>query len=166
MTRNLKQFIGVLTFFTMTATLGGCASFGLNEMNTKLCPPVDILATADSLPMGNKRAALQNASLKCFIKNGEENALTAQVTVSGRANAGAKLPIFIAALDRDDKIIARTQYKLTARDMRFTLTLPPFFAYGRKGDDTKPRLVVGFILNDQQLADNRALYGKQLGLVD
>ncbi len=164
MARNLKQFTGVFSLFVMAAALSGCARLGLSELETRLCPPVDILATTDTLPLGDKRASLRDASLKCFVKS-SDNALMAEVTIRGNAAVGSQLPIFIAALDRDDKIIARVQYKLTARDKRFSLTLPAF-AYGTKGDDKKPRLVAGFILTEQQLDDNRAAYGKQLGLVD
>lgn len=144
-------------------SVSACAGNRMSAINAQQCPPVDILATADILKTGDGQAELTAASLTCFIDKKQDNRLLAQVTLRGTAAKGAQVPVFVAALDRNDEIIARAQYRLTARDTAFSLQLP-HMDYGQKGDDRRPRLVAGFVLSDAQLADNRKAYRKSLGL--
>ncbi len=141
-----------------------CASSGVDRLAEDQCPAVDVLATADKLARDNVQAQLLSAKLDCFIDH-DESALLAQVTLSGRVTAsGIELPMFVAALAQNGTIIARTQFKTTPSENDFNYTLPRI-TYGEGGGETrKARLVVGFVLTAQQLADNRAGYRKKLGL--
>jgi len=161
MTRKLMRSICVLAF---ASGLAACAG-GMNKMAARQCPPINILATAERLPMGDSQAVLTSASLQCFSKSGTDKILLAKVTLRGQAAKGTKLPVFVAALDRQDDIVTRVQYRLTARNNKFALTLPPM-EYGQAGDGKRVRLVAGFVLSGTQLGDNRAKYRKKLGLLD
>lgn len=158
-----KASFGLLA--VLAFVLSGCVGGSVNEIVARQCPPVDVLATADRLPLSNGVAALNGARLKCYINARAEDTLSADVTIAGAAPAGTELPIFLAILGRDNQIMARTQYKLATRADAFQMTLPSM-EYGKKGDGGKPRLVVGFVLDSKQLEENRAAYRKQIGLVD
>ena len=75
------------------------------------------------------------------------------------------MPFFLAALNENDAVTSRTQYKVRLTGGDFEITLPNM-AYGEKGADQKPRLVIGFVLTQEQLAANRAFYLEKLGLGD
>ena len=142
--------------------LAGCAA-GVDRVKARQCPSVGVLATADSRTQSGSTAHLDTASLTCFLDNAD-GALLAEVTIAGRTDApGAPLDFFVAALNEQGEVTARTQMEVAPSTPQFTYALPRL-AYGKKGEEAKARLVVGFVLNKKQLADNRAAYRKQLGL--
>lgn len=145
--------------------LSGCLGLGkdVDEIVQRQCPSVAIIATADTMTTEDATFEISKARLKCFINRDNEDELLAAVTLSGRAGANEQVPLFLAILDENDAVLARTQYKITLGQGDFTLTLPDF-SYGKKGDKQKPRLAAGFVLTPAQLATNRAAYQEKLGL--
>ena len=153
-----------LTVF-LSGFLAACLGPNIDQIVQSQCPPVNVLNTADSLPRNGVSATLSAASLTCSVNRDSDDALQAEVTLTGRVSEQMKLPIFVAALDGDNKPLARTQFAITAQGGVFSLTLPPVI-YGKKGDDGKARLVAGFVLTPAQLEENRAAYRQNLGLGD
>ncbi len=147
--------------------LSGCLGLGNNidEVVQRQCPTVAVLTTADVLLVDGLTVEISKAELKCFINRNEEDELLASVTLSGRADGKRQVPLFLAALDDNDVVTGRTQYRVTFPTGPFSIKLPNM-AYGKKGDGQKPRLVAGFVLTQAQLEANRAAYRKKLGLSD
>ncbi|MCH1569206.1 MAG: hypothetical protein L7U47_07315 [Alphaproteobacteria bacterium] len=145
--------------------LSACLTGDIDEIIQRQCPPVAILTTADVLPLNAGTAELQTARLKCFIDNDNEDELLAKVTLSGRAQSKQEAPVFLAVLNAEDRVVARTQYKVNLPSGAFSMTLPSI-VYGKKGGRTDLRLAVGFVLSKNQLAENRAALRKKLGLAD
>lgn len=145
--------------------LAACGGPTLDEVVAKQCPPVGPLATADRLMVDGVEARLNTATLTCFVDRSEGD-LLARVVVSGTVSkAGTNLPFFVAALNEQGEVISRTQFKVTPGSTGFSYPLPEL-PYGKLGaENLKARLVVGFVLTPAQLADNRALYAKRLGIV-
>lgn len=152
----------ILSVCLLPMLLAGCAA-GVDQVTSRQCPPVGVLATADSRLQDGATAHLDTARLICFLDN-ESNTLLAEVSIVGRTDApGAPLDFFVASLNEQGEVTARTQMQVAPSLPAFSYKLPRL-AYGKKGDDAKARLVVGFVLNEAQLAANRAAYRKKLGL--
>lgn len=164
MNKQMKQQkVGLVFALALSGLLSACLGAGLDKVALRQCPPIDVLATADRLPVGDGEARLTDARLQCFIDSRQDNRLMAKVTLRGSAANNISLPVFVAALGRDGETVTRSQYRLTAKANRFEISLPPL-VYGKKGDGEKPRLVAGFVLSEAQLQLNRAAYRKRIGL--
>ena len=160
-----KTFFIPGLFVAMACVLAACGGPKVNEVLAEQCPPVAPLATADRFMVDGVEAKIDTATLTCFVDRAE-NDLLARVVVSGTVSkSGINLPFFVAALNEQGELIARTQFKVTPGSTAFSYPLPKL-AYGKLGaENLKARLVVGFVLTPAQLADNRAFYAKQLGIV-
>ena len=158
-----------ITFFALSvslmAPLMGCGA-SLDKVVEDQCPRVDVLVTADSWQQGGVTAQLQLAELTCFIDSKTDD-LLAEVKVRGSVSQnGLSLPLFAAALNTKDEIVARTQVEISPSKTDYSLSLPKF-VYGQKAAETaKARVVVGFVLTPEQLEANRRRFAKQLGLRD
>lgn len=154
----------IFALFVGAAAIAGCAGQSFNEVAVGQCPPVAPLATADGLSSGGVQARIGSVSLVCYV-DGQNDDLLAEVSLSGTVSqSGIELPFFVAALDEKGSIINRTQMKVTPSAETFSYKLPKI-NYGRKGsENVKARLVVGFVLTPQQLAENRAAYAKSIGI--
>lgn len=155
-----KQKVILAALGVSLAACGG----GLDKVKENQCPPVNILATADSWQQGNVVAQLETVELTCFLDT-KTDALQAEVQVRGNISApGQPVSLFAAALNAQDEIVVRTQVKVTPSGPDFALTIPKF-AYGQKAaESARARVVVGFVLSAEQLAANRRAYAAQLGL--
>ena len=137
---------------------------GTQKLPPSACPPVGLLATANSWQQGAQQVRLLEVRHNC--RKTADDKLLAQVVVRGVQNqVGKSFPIFLAVVDANGDIMARTQYALTAADEEFSLTLPDFQFARLQNRDPEAELIVGFVLTKQQLAANRTALRKQLGLV-
>ena len=153
------------TFLALGLSLAACGA-SLDKVVEAQCPPADVLVTADNWQQSGVRAQLIGAELECFIDS-QTNELQASVQVRGTVSqAGTRLPLFAAALNTQDEIVARTQVQVTPSKTEYKLAIPKF-VYGQKAaGSAKARVVVGFVLTPAQLQANRAAYAKQLGLAE
>ena len=144
MTQQSKSFAGTPTdrqshapassFLRFGAPLRALAAFGglrrwPRQIVERQCPPVQVLAPADSWQSPadeTARAALNKVSLICF-KDNEKDQLTAQVTLEGeQTTPGIAMPLFTAAvLGGDDNVLMRTQYEIKKPEIQFIAALPP-----------------------------------------
>jgi hypothetical protein len=158
--KTARRVMGTLV---LPVFLSACLGANVDQIVQRQCPSVAILNTADKLPLDGQTVELNAASLTCSIDRNQDNALLADVTLTGRVSEKVKMPIFVAALDIENRQLSRTQFAVTGQGGVFNLTLPPVI-YGKKGDGSKARLVAGFVLTPAQLAANRADYRQKLGL--
>ena len=157
-----SRFFAVLG---LTLFVSACLGVDVDEVVQRQCPGVSVLNTADRLVVDGSTIEIDSASLKCFIDRDNNDELLAAVTLRGRADKKGQVPLFLAALNENDAVTSRTQYKVRLSGGDYEITLPNM-AYGEKGADQKPRLVIGFVLTQAQLAANRAFYLEKLGLGD
>ena len=155
----------LVSLLGLTFLLSACLGVNVEEVVQRQCPGVSVLNTADRLELDGAAIDIKTASLKCFIDRDNGNELLAAVTLRGNAAREQRVPVFLAALNSDDTITSRTQYRILLNAGPYEITLPNM-AYGEKGAAQKPRLVLGFVLTQEQLAANRAAYQKKLGLTD
>jgi hypothetical protein len=154
----------LVSLLGLTLLLSACLGVDVDEVVQRQCPSVSVLNTADRLVVDGASIEIDTASLKCFIDRDNNDELLAEVTLRGRADKNQQVPFFLAALI-DDAVTSRTQYKVGLNGGEYEITLPNM-AYGQKGAGQTPRLVIGFVLTQEQLAANRAFYQEKLGLGD
>ena len=142
------------------------AACGASESLTRSqCPPIYVLSTAEVLPVDKAEVArLTDVGIAC-AKDTDAGVFLAEVRVSGAAQANdVRLPIFIAALSAEGQVIARSQTVIEADAGSFSEKLSDV-EYGKIDDGPKAnRLVVGFVLNEAQLLQNREGWLKAMGL--
>ncbi len=155
--------------FTPLCALHGVillAACGVTDIAARDCPAVNILSTADQWQAEGKsdhKVQLTSAQLVC--KKGEDDKLLAEVTIGGIQNrTGGDFPVFLAAVDAKGVVLARTQYRLKLAGEVFSVTLPDFEYDHIAPGNRQRQLVVGFVLSRKQLAANRAVLRKSLGL--
>tara|TARA_B110000971_G_scaffold194139_1_gene207614 strand:- start:1442 stop:1936 length:495 start_codon:yes stop_codon:yes gene_type:complete len=163
--RGKNKFTFRALSVSLMAPLMGCGA-SLDKVVETQCPRVDVLVTADSWQQGGVTAQLQLAELTCFIDSKTDD-LLAEVRVRGSVSQiGVSLPIFAAALNAQDEIVARTQVKISPSETAYRLSIPKFVYAQKASEDAKARVVVGFVLTPDQLEANRRVFAKQLGLRD
>lgn len=162
--------VGFALFLTLF--LIGCG--GPRQLVARHCPSMSILTTVDVLPdttavlldgtVGKPVAQIRRATLICF-KDVSEDVQFAKIRLQGLAlNTGNSLPVFVAVLDKKDMIVMRTQYQINTDQSLFDINLPRFDYDKVEGAKADRRLVVGFVLNEAQLAYNRARFAVSIGL--
>jgi hypothetical protein len=149
----------ILILLPFLAACGGTQSLKKSE-----CPPIYILTTAEKLPAGKAEAArLTGVSVSC-AKDKDAGIYLAEVEISGVGQGDdARLPVFIASLSAEGQIIARQQIVIEADAGSFSQEVSDI-AYGKIDDGPKAsRLLVGFVLSDAQLSQNREGWLKAMG---
>lgn len=140
------------------------AACGNSELLSQDCPPVYVVATAERVPLSEGTALLRRGFATCEADS-ETGAFLAEVEIEGVTGLeDVTVPMFVASLTLDGKIINRQQVDVTLRDTQFSESLPPFEYENANQTAKNNRLVVGFVLSDAQLAQNRAAWRKAMGL--
>ena len=149
----------ILILLPFLAACGGTQSLTRSE-----CPPIYILTTAEKLPTANAEAArLTSVSITC-AKDTQAGVFLAEVEISGVTPADdSRLPVFIASLSAEGQIIARQQIVIEADAGSFSEEASDI-EYGKiDGGPKANRVLVGFVLSDAQLSQNREDWLKAMG---
>ena len=152
-----------LLILVLVPLLAACG-VGSNLGNVS-CPSVRVLTLAERLPLGdNKAARLTAVSMSCE-KNRNSGALLAEVELFGTSSQGEiSLPVFVASLASNGDIVQRSQHTITSTGGGFSVELPSFEYGNSQQGQTPNRVVVGFVLSEDQHGDNRAAWRKAMGL--
>ena len=88
--KTARRVMGALV---LPVFLSACLGANVDQIVQRQCPSVAILNTADKLPLNGQTVELNAASLTCSIDRNQDNALLAEVTLTGRVSEKVKMPI-------------------------------------------------------------------------
>jgi hypothetical protein len=87
--KTARRVMGALV---LPVFLSACLGANVDQIVQRQCPSVAILNTADKLPLDGQTVELNAASLTCSIDRNQDNALLADVTLTGRVSEKSKCP--------------------------------------------------------------------------
>jgi len=137
---------------------------GGSDIATHDCPPVYVVATTERVPLSQGAAILRSGVAACK-SDAESGSFLAEIEIDGTSDLeGVSVPVFMASLTQDGKIINRQQVDVTLGDTQFSESLPAFEYENTNMTAKNNRLVVGFVLSDAQLEQNRTAWRLAMGL--